>query len=103
MHSALEAKGLTAVFSTALSEAEVSCNVVAAFHHDHIFVAAEDASKAMQALRRLSAGQAGRSTTPQKGVAKAMKVLQRLSVGHAVVEVPEEEADAREPPGYWLG
>lgn len=54
IHSALEAVGFTAAFSKALAEKGISCNVVAAFHHDHIFVPAEAAHRAMQTLRHLS-------------------------------------------------
>lgn len=54
VHSSLEAVGLTAVFATALGNEGISCNVVAAYYHDHIFVAKEDAEKAMEALRKLS-------------------------------------------------
>ena len=54
VHSSLEAVGLTAAFSTALSESGISCNVVAAFYHDHIFVAKKDAEKAMEILNRFS-------------------------------------------------
>jgi hypothetical protein len=54
VHSSLEATGLTAAFSTALSEASISCNVVAAYYHDHIFVAKRDAEKAMDVLLKLS-------------------------------------------------
>jgi hypothetical protein len=54
IHSSLEAVGLTAAFSTVLSEAGISCNVIAAFYHDHIFVAAGDAEKAMAILVALS-------------------------------------------------
>ncbi|MGP2552212.1 ACT domain-containing protein [Mucilaginibacter rubeus] len=39
IHSSLEAPGLTAVFATALANENISCNVVAAYYHDHIFVA----------------------------------------------------------------
>jgi len=54
VHSSLEAVGLTAAFSKALSEAGISCNVVAAFYHDHIFVPKEDTEKAIDVLNRLS-------------------------------------------------
>lgn len=57
VHSSLEAVGLTAAFSNALAENNISCNVVAAFHHDHIFVASSDADKAMKVLMALSAEQ----------------------------------------------
>ena len=54
IHSSLDAVGLTATFSKALAEASISCNVVAAFYHDHIFVDRKDADKAMKVLRQLS-------------------------------------------------
>jgi hypothetical protein len=54
VHSSLEAVGLTAAFSKALSENGVSCNVVAAFYHDHIFVNKKDIEKAMQILNKFS-------------------------------------------------
>lgn len=52
VHSSLEAIGLTAAFSKALSEEGISCNVVAAFYHDHVFVNTTDCEKAMEVLRR---------------------------------------------------
>lgn len=55
VHSSLEAVGLTAAFSKALSEAGISCNVAAAFYHDHLFVAKEDTEKAIEILNRFSA------------------------------------------------
>jgi hypothetical protein len=54
VHSALEAVGLTAAFSKALSENGISCNVVAAYHHDHIFVPSRDTERALQILKGLS-------------------------------------------------
>ncbi len=54
VHSSLEAVGLTAAFSTALSDAGISCNVIAAFYHDHIFVPVNDKLRAMETLIRLS-------------------------------------------------
>ena len=50
IHSALEAVGLTAAFATALGENNISCNVVAGFYHDHIFVEVKDKEKAMEVL-----------------------------------------------------
>jgi len=50
IHSALEAVGLTAAFATALGENDISCNVIAGYYHDHIFVALKDKEKAMQVL-----------------------------------------------------
>ncbi|PJJ59061.1 ACT domain-containing protein [Hymenobacter chitinivorans] len=55
MHSSLEAVGLTAAFAQALARHQISCNVVAAFYHDHIFVADADADKALTVLRQLAA------------------------------------------------
>jgi hypothetical protein len=54
VHSSLEAVGLTAAFSKALSDNGISCNVVAAFYHDHIFVDRRDAEKAMALLNEIS-------------------------------------------------
>ena len=38
VQSSLEAVGMTAAMATALTRAGISANVVAAYHHDHIFV-----------------------------------------------------------------
>jgi len=54
IHSALEAVGLTAAVSTALTDVNISCNVVAAYYHDHIFVPVKDAQQAMDVLEKLS-------------------------------------------------
>ena len=55
VHSSLEAVGLTAVFSTALARAGISCNVIAAYYHDHIFVPQGDTERAMHVLQHLNA------------------------------------------------
>jgi len=55
VHSSLEAVGLTAAFSKALSEQGISCNVVAAYYHDHIFVNQKEVQKAMEILQSFSA------------------------------------------------
>ncbi|TWJ02240.1 hypothetical protein JN11_01212 [Mucilaginibacter frigoritolerans] len=54
VHSSLEAVGLTAAFATELSKNGISCNVVAAYYHDHIFVAKKDAVKAMDVLQKMA-------------------------------------------------
>lgn len=54
IHSALNAVGLTAAFSTALTNSNISCNVVAGYYHDHIFVNHKDAAKALKVLKSLS-------------------------------------------------
>jgi len=54
VHSSLDAVGLTAAFSNALTKEGISCNVIAAYYHDHIFVAKHDATNAMKTLERLS-------------------------------------------------
>ncbi|WP_248797201.1 ACT domain-containing protein [Pseudomonas sp. MWU13-2105] len=54
VHSALAAIGLTAAFAGALSRAGISCNVIAGYYHDHLFVARDDAERAMQVLRQLA-------------------------------------------------
>ena len=53
--SDLEAVGFTAAFSRALTEAGISANVVAAAHHDHVFVPVADVDRALAALEALSA------------------------------------------------
>lgn len=53
VHSDLAAVGLTAAFSKALGQAGISCNVVAGTRHDHLFVPAEQAQMAMDALHAL--------------------------------------------------
>ena len=51
VHSSLEAVGLTAAVATRLAEQGISANVIAAFFHDHIFVASADADRALAALQ----------------------------------------------------
>jgi hypothetical protein len=53
VHSDLAAVGLTAAFSAALARAGIGCNVIAGVRHDHLFVPAEQAQRAMEALRAL--------------------------------------------------
>ena len=50
IHSSLEAVGFLAVLTTRLAEAGIPCNVVSAFHHDHLFVPADQALAAFDLL-----------------------------------------------------
>lgn len=54
VNSALNAVGLTAAVATALTHDGISCNVVAGFHHDHLFVPADSAQAAMSAIGALA-------------------------------------------------
>lgn len=54
VHSSLEAVGFMAVVSKVLAERGVSCNVVAGWFHDHVFVQREKADEAVEALKRLA-------------------------------------------------
>ena len=53
VHSSLDAVGLTAAISRALAERRISCNVVAAYYHDHIFVPRGRAGEALGLLEAL--------------------------------------------------
>ena len=53
VHSALDAVGLTAAVSTALATADISCNVLAGYHHDHLLVPLAQLDRAILALQRL--------------------------------------------------
>ncbi|MCR2834686.1 ACT domain-containing protein [Parerythrobacter lacustris] len=55
VHSDLEGVGLTAAVATALADAGIACNVVAALHHDYLFVPAARAEEALALLEALSA------------------------------------------------
>ena len=56
VHSSLDAVGFTAAITGKLAEHGISTNVVAAFFHDHLFVPAEKADKAMALLRQFEKG-----------------------------------------------
>lgn len=50
VHSSLEAVGFIAAISKALADAHIPCNCVAAYFHDHIFVQADMAEKAIKVI-----------------------------------------------------
>ena len=58
VNSDLEGVGLTAAVAGALAAAGIACNMVAGHHHDHAFVPARDAERALAILRDLAAGAA---------------------------------------------
>ena len=53
VHSSLAAVGLTAAVSRALAAADIACNVIAGYHHDHLLVPVDRADDAIRALRHL--------------------------------------------------
>ncbi|MEM1052299.1 MAG: ACT domain-containing protein [Pseudomonadota bacterium] len=55
VYSDLAGVGLTAAVSSALAGAGIACNVIAAFHHDHVFVPWERRDEAVELLQSLSA------------------------------------------------
>jgi hypothetical protein len=54
VHSALEAVGLTAAVSQALARAGISCNIVAGYFHDHLFVPLAQGAQALEILQQLA-------------------------------------------------
>ena len=54
VHSSLNAVGLTSLFTTELADNGISCNVIAGYYHDHIFVSTKDSLKTLGILKHLS-------------------------------------------------
>jgi hypothetical protein len=55
VYSHLEAVGLTAAIASELATHGISANVIAAHHHDHVFVPSRDAEQALRLLEAMSA------------------------------------------------
>ncbi len=56
VHSALDGVGLTAAVAGALAAENIPCNMVAAFHHDHVFVPLGLGDRALAVLTELAGG-----------------------------------------------
>jgi hypothetical protein len=54
VNSQLQDVGLTATVSSRLAARGISCNIVAGFFHDHLFVPEDRATEALQLLRQLA-------------------------------------------------
>lgn len=54
VHSSLEAVGLTACVAEALATRGIGANIVAAMHHDHVFVPWDRRDEALTAVLSLS-------------------------------------------------
>jgi hypothetical protein len=54
VRSALTAVGLTAAVAAALTRDGIPCNIIAGFHHDHLFVPVDQADRALAALAALA-------------------------------------------------
>ncbi|GKY89003.1 ACT domain-containing protein [Sinisalibacter aestuarii] len=53
VYSSLHGVGLTAAVSGALADHDIPCNMIAAFHHDHVFVPEHLCERAVEILRSL--------------------------------------------------
>ncbi|WP_409995099.1 ACT domain-containing protein [Rhizobium leguminosarum] len=58
VNSALDDVGLTAGVAASLAEAGIPCNMVAAYHHDHVFVPSGLADRALNLLVALQGASA---------------------------------------------
>ena len=97
VHSALNAIGLTAAVSTALADADISCNVIAGFHHDHLLVPYGRVADALDVLHGLSARhRAPRPTVTVRPAraddARAMTDLARAAYAPYVARIGREPA-----------
>jgi hypothetical protein len=73
VHSSLEAVGFLAAVTTELARHGIGVNVVSAFYHDHLFIASDQAERAMAILRAQASASTGvtgsssaQQTTPNR-------------------------------------
>jgi hypothetical protein len=64
VNSALDAVGLTAAVAGELARAGLSCNVIAGYHHDHLFVPHDRSAEAVTVLEALARRAAGDDRPP---------------------------------------
>jgi|KBSSwiStaDraftv2_1062776.scaffolds.fasta_scaffold287773_1 RimJ/RimL family protein N-acetyltransferase len=76
VRSELHAVGLTAAVATALAEAGIACNVVAAVSHDHLFVPADSADRALAILHALQRSAEQEGSTPVTETTDHVNVLE---------------------------
>lgn len=86
VRSSLDAVGLTAAVSARLADGGIAANVVAAYHHDHVFVPADRAEEALALLQALARGTDGRGTgerarAPRDGAARPRQPKPGRSAG----------------------
>jgi len=53
VHSSLDGVGLTAAVATALADGAIACNMIAAYHHDHVCVPSAACDRALDILTAL--------------------------------------------------
>ena len=61
IHSSLDAVGLTGVMASRLADLGISVNIIAALHHDHLFVPWDRREEALECLRSLQGEAENRS------------------------------------------
>ena len=61
VNSALDGVGLTAAVASALTAEDIPANVIAAHHHDHVFVPEAKAERAVSVLKKLAEEEGGKN------------------------------------------
>ena len=85
VNSALDGVGLTAAVSAALAAESIPCNMVAAYHHDHVFAPSAMAERALAVLKALQA--------------EAVGQRQAFGAARSNPPIPSASAPRQSPPG----